>query len=69
MYRNRHGELYYLHARVIELKNGRQQTIRYFRKTIDEAHRLMSAPLGFEISETQTGMPVLRRVQLEAREP
>lgn len=60
-YTNKKGQTYYLHSRLVTLKNGRQQTIYFFAR--DERPGSMDAvPAGYQVIETKrTGMPVLKK--------
>ena len=58
---NSRGQTYYLHGKNVILKNGRDQRIYYFAKTV-RAEALDAIPAGYEVSEnTQTGLPVLKK--------
>ena len=60
---NSRGQTYYLHGKKVILKNGREQQIYYFAKTI-RVEALDGVPDGYEISEnTQTGLPVLKKIR------
>lgn len=60
---NSKGQTYYLHSRVVTLKNDRQQRIYFFAKTVKDGV-IEAMPAGFEITEnTQTGLPVLRKIK------
>lgn len=60
---NQRGRIYYLHAKVVELRNHRQQRIYFFAPEIQDG-ALESIPDGFEVVENKrTGLPVLRRVR------
>ena len=61
-YENSKGATYYLHSKDTTLKNGRQQTIYFFAKTIkDDATPLDAVPEGRMISESKNGLPVLKK--------
>ena len=52
---------YYLHAKAVQLKNGRTQTIYFFARDVREG-ALSTVPNGYEVMETQrTGVPVLKK--------
>lgn len=60
-YINAKGQTYYLHAKDVELKNGRTQTIYYFARDVRDGS-LPDVPEGFEVVETsKTNLPVLKR--------
>ena len=64
---NQRGRKYFLHAKVVELRNHRQQRIYYFAPEIQDG-ALESVPEGFEVVENErTGLPVLRRVRAHAK--
>ncbi len=59
-YRNSKGTTYYLHGRLVTLRNGREQQIFFFSKTADDG--LDQLPAGYEVSEVRTsGLPVLKK--------
>ncbi len=52
---------YYLHAKDVTLKGGRQQKIFYFARDIRPG-ALDAVPEGFKVVETaKTGMPILKK--------
>jgi hypothetical protein len=57
---NSKGNTYFLHSRETTLKNGRQQTIYYFAKAAGD-NALDAVPAGYQVSETRTGMLVLKK--------
>ncbi len=57
---NSKGKTYFLHHKQTELKNGTTQTIYFFRKEVTEG-ALDAVPEGREVSETKTGMLVLKK--------
>ena len=57
---NSKGKTYILHSKVTNLKNGRQQTI-YFFKSEESEGALDGVPEGYVVSETRNGMLVLKR--------
>lgn len=63
---NSKGQTYFLHAKDVVLKNGREQRIYFFAKQPKEG-ALDAMPEGYEIAEnSQTGLPVLRRIKQPA---
>ncbi len=61
-YTNKKGQTYFLHSKNVTLKNGRQQVIYFFAKTVREG-AIEAIPEGMQVVETsRTGMPVLKRV-------
>ena len=60
---NSRGQIYFLHSKDVELKNGRQQRIYFFAKQPKEEGAIDAVPAGYEVSENpQTGLPVLRKI-------
>jgi hypothetical protein len=60
MYTNSRGKTYYLHARKRELKSGKVQTLYFFAKE-EKEDVIYAVPDGYEIFETKSGLPVLKR--------
>ena len=61
-YTNSKGTDYYLHSRVTQLKNGREQRIYFFARDVRSADALEAVPAGYEVSEnTRSGLPILRK--------
>lgn len=61
-YKNTKGQTYYLHSRILVLKNGREQQIYFFARDVRDG-ALEQIPEKYEVVETkQTGMPVLRKI-------
>ncbi|MEJ2262322.1 MAG: hypothetical protein P8X95_02690 [Anaerolineales bacterium] len=59
-YKNSRGVTYFLHGKKRILKSGKEQTLYFFSKEQKEGV-LDSVPAGYEVSETQNGLPVLKR--------
>jgi hypothetical protein len=59
-YKNSKGQTYYLHATTRILKSGKKQQLYYFSKT-QKAGVLNEVPAGFKVSESRTGLPVLKK--------
>ncbi|MFM7174396.1 MAG: hypothetical protein ACKO4U_15330 [Caldilinea sp.] len=59
-YVNSKGNTYYLHQRVTVLKNGKEQTIYFFAKEVKEGV-LGEVPVGYTVSESRNGLPVLKK--------
>ncbi|HSV85865.1 MAG TPA: hypothetical protein VLH85_04780 [Levilinea sp.] len=57
---NAKGNTYYLHSRTTLLRNGKEQRIFFFAKEVKEG-AIDAVPAGYEVSETQNGLPVLRK--------
>ena len=62
-YTNSKGDIYYLHAQDVTLKNGRLQQIFYFCKN-ERENTINELPAGYEIVESErTGLPLLKKVR------
>ncbi len=61
IYTNSKDRTYYLHKREIALKNGRIQPIHYFAKEINETTALETVPVGYQVSESKKGLPILKK--------
>jgi len=59
-YKNAKGNTYYLHSRTTQLRNGKEQRIFFFAKEVKEG-AIDSVPDGYVVSETQNGLPVLKK--------
>jgi hypothetical protein len=59
-YTNSKDRTYILHGRETTLKNGRKQTIYFFAKEEKEGV-LDAVPAGYQVAETKTGLPVLKK--------
>ena len=59
-YTNSKGKTYILHGRSRVLKSGKTQTLYFFAKEEKEG-ALDAVPAGYHVSETKTGLPVLKR--------
>ena len=60
---NRRNQTYYLHARLVELRNHHTQRIFFFAKTVQDG-ALEAVPDGYEIVENpRTSLPVLRKLR------
>ena len=59
---NTRGKTYYLHATTRKFKSGKEQKLYFFAKTEREG-ALDAVPEGYEVVETKSGLPVLKRVQ------
>ena len=59
-YHNSKGT-YYLHGRIVKLRNGREQQIFCFSKAPEDG--LDQLPAGYAVSEVKTsGLPVLKKI-------
>ena len=59
-FKNSKGQTYFLHASTRTLKSGKQQHLYFFAKS-EKAGALDSVPQGYEVSESKTGLPVLKK--------
>lgn len=59
-YKNSRGVTYFLHGKKRILKSGKEQILYFFSKEQKEGV-LDAVPAGYEVSETQNGLPVLKR--------
>jgi hypothetical protein len=59
---NSKGTTYFLHSSVTNLKGGGKQTIYYFAKEA-KPNALTALPAGYEIGESKSGLPVLRKIE------
>lgn len=57
---NSRGKTYILHGKETTLKNGTARTIYFFAKEEKEG-ALGAVPAGYVVSETKSGLPVLKR--------
>ncbi len=61
-HKNSKGQTYYLHAKEVALRNGRQQRIFYFAREEKQGESLPSVPQGYKVGENQrTGLPFLAK--------
>ncbi len=60
-YKNKKGDVYYLHSKDVTLRGGRKQTIYFFARDVRPGS-LDKVPAGYKVMETErTGMPVLKK--------
>jgi len=59
-YKNSKGMTYFLHSTTRVLKSGKKQSLYFFAKTT-KAGALDAVPAGYVVSESKTGLPVLKR--------
>ena len=57
---NSKGQTYYLHAKDVTLRGGRQQRLYYFARDVRDG-ALDSVPAGYGVSESKNGLPVLKK--------
>jgi hypothetical protein len=59
---NSKGQTYYLHAKNVTLRNGREQKIFYFARAEKKGESLDAVPTGYKVGENQrTGLPFLSK--------
>ena len=59
---NSKGTTYFLHSRVTQLKNGREQRIYFFAKDVRPDDAMDAVPAGYEVSESPSSvLPCLRK--------
>ncbi|MFO7945021.1 MAG: hypothetical protein R6U51_12050 [Anaerolineales bacterium] len=61
-YTNSKGKTYILHGRTRTLKSGKESTLYFFAKEEKEGS-LDSVPVGYEVSESKNGLPVLKKTK------
>jgi hypothetical protein len=59
-FKNSRGTTYYLHARVTKTDSGKERRLYFFSKEAKEG-AIDKVPDGYEVSESSTGLPVLKR--------
>jgi hypothetical protein len=59
-FKNSKGQVYFLHATTRVLKSGKKQHLYYFAKT-QKAGALDQVPAGYTVTESRTGLPVLKK--------
>ena len=59
-YTNSKGRTYILHAKTSMNKDGSTRTLYFFAKEEKEG-ALNAVPAGYMVSETKTGLPVLKK--------
>jgi hypothetical protein len=59
-YKNSKGKTYYLHGKMTTLKGGGERMIYFFAGQVKEG-ALDSVPDGYMVSETKSGLPVLKK--------
>lgn len=57
---NSKGTTYYLHAKVVQTKNGKERKLFYFAKEIKDG-ALDAVPAGYTVTEMKTGLPALKK--------
>lgn len=60
--KNSRGQEYFLHSKKVTLKGGRQETIYYFARKVDEPNALGAVPADRMVSENpRTGLLLLKK--------
>ena len=52
---------YFLHSKFVQLKSGAMRRIFYFAKAVTPEFVLADVPEGYEVFESKTGLPMLRK--------
>jgi len=60
-YTNSKGVKYYLHASTRKLSSGKEQKLFYFSKEVKPGASLDTVPDGYQVVESKTGLPVLKK--------
>ena len=58
---NSKGVTYYLHGNTSTTSTGKLRTLYFFSKEIKEEGALDAVPAGYHVSETKTGLLVLKK--------
>jgi len=58
---NKTGETYYLHRTTAKTRGG-ERTLHFFAKQVKDG-AIEAVPDGYEVSESGTGLPVLKKKQ------
>ena len=61
-YTNVKGNTYILHGRSRTTSTGKTTTLYFFAKE-DKGDSLDAVPAGYEVAETKTGLPVLKKTK------
>ena len=60
-FENSKGITWYLHSKMVTLKNGKEMRIYYFMREVKE-NSMSELPAGYKVKETsRTAMPVLMK--------
>ena len=63
-HKNSKGDTYFLHAKDVTLRNGRQQRIYYFARAEKNGESLDAVPEGYTVGENaRTGLPFLTKAK------
>ena len=58
---NSRGQTYYLHAKKVVSKVGKERQLYYFGRAVKDGAQ-DALPAGYSIVEMKTGLPVLKKV-------
>jgi hypothetical protein len=59
-FKNSKGNTYFLHGRTSTTKSGATRTLYFFAKEVKDG-ALDAVPDGYQVAETKTGLPVLKK--------
>jgi hypothetical protein len=59
-FKNSRGTTYYLHARTTRTESGKERKLYFFAKEAKDG-AIDRVPEGYEVSESSTGLPVLKK--------
>lgn len=63
-HKNSKGDTYFLHAKDVTLRNGREQRIYYFARAEKDGESLEAVPESYVVGENQrTGLPFLSKAK------
>jgi len=57
---NSKGTTYYLHAKAVLTKNGKERKLFFFAKDVRDGS-LDAVPAGYTVVEMKTGLPALKK--------
>jgi hypothetical protein len=57
---NSKGTTYYLHAKAVQTKNGKERKLFFFAKDVRDGS-LDAVPAGYTVVEMKTGLPALKK--------
>ncbi len=58
---NSKGKTYFLHEKVRTLKSGGTSSLYFFAKEVKDEGSLDAVPVGYMVSESKNGLPVLKK--------
>ncbi len=62
-FKNSKGTTYYLHGKTSVTSTGKTRTLYFFAKEVKPEGSLDAIPAGYEVAESKTGLPVLKKKQ------